>query len=116
MNPPEENPINVLLELKRLNLRRCEEGFGTKVKDWLPSQWSNAIAGETGELCNLVKKYERGDFGKEIFRKELAKEAADIVIYLDLLCQRESIDLSTAIVEKFNEVSDRVGSDIKIKH
>ena len=32
------------------------------VNDWRLSQWSNALAGEVGESCNIIKKIERGDF------------------------------------------------------
>lgn len=126
--------MNVLKELKKVNAQRSEQGFGFKLTDWNLSQWSNAVAGECGELCNLVKKVERGDYMKKHFksagpnaeldyveacakndyRQEIGKEAADIVIYLDLLCQREGIDLASEIVHKFNEVSDRVKSPIKI--
>lgn len=48
------------------------------------------------------------------YREEIGKEAADIVIYLDLLCTREGIDLGAEIVKKFNEVSDRVKCGVKI--
>lgn len=111
--------MNVLEKLKELNALRCEKGFKMKLHDWKLSQWSNAVAGETGELCNICKKFDRGDFdedGEKYFQmnQELAKEAADIVIYLDLLCQSQNIDLADAIVSKFNEVSERVGSDIKM--
>lgn len=123
--------INVLKELRKVNEKRCNEGFNIKLSDWSLSQWSNAVAGETGELCNTIKKVERGDFHKRPenqsdnpeynnafaaaqYREEIGKEAADIVIYLDLLCAREGIDLGVEIVKKFNEVSERVNSDIHI--
>ena len=123
--------MNVLEELKKVNEQRCLEGYGMKLDDWSLSQWSNAVAGETGELCNIIKKVERGDFHKRKenqsdnpefnnayasaqYREEIGKEAADIVIYLDLLCKRENLDLGAEIVKKFNEVSDRVGTNIKI--
>lgn len=48
------------------NRRRCEEGFGHAVAfdepSWPLQNWALAIAGEAGELCNLVKKCLRGDF------------------------------------------------------
>lgn len=110
--------MNVLEELKKVNEKRSIEGFKTELKDWKISEWSNAVAGEVGELCNLCKKVDRGDFitrvEKENVRNAIAKEAADIVIYLDLLCTREEINLEEAIASKFNEVSVRIGSEIKI--
>lgn len=71
----------------------------------------NATAGEVGELCNVIKKIHRGDFSLEEANKKelLANEAADVVIYLDLLCQKAGIDLKTAIVNKFNKSSDQIG-------
>lgn len=82
--------------------------------DWMMSQWSSALAGEVGEACNKIKKVERGDFTMAAMREELAKELADAQIYLDLLAFRCGIDLGEATKQKFNEVSDRVGVNIKI--
>jgi|SRR6185312_8035986 len=82
--------------------------------DWLLSQWSNATLGELGEAANLIKKIERGDYTLDEKREELAKEIADVAVYLDLLAYRCEIDLGDAIIQKFNEVSDRVGVPIKI--
>jgi hypothetical protein len=39
----------------------------------------------------------------------IAKEAADVAIYLDLFCEAHGIDLGAAIEAKFNEVSRRNG-------
>jgi NTP pyrophosphatase (non-canonical NTP hydrolase) len=80
-------------------------------EEWNLADWSNALAGETGELCNIVKKIRRGD---DIDVKDAGKELADIVIYADLLATQLGLDLSECIVQKFNEVSDRVHSSIKI--
>lgn len=80
--------------------------------DWSPAQWLQALAGEMGEYANLRKKYERGDIDELTFYKEARKELADIQIYLDLLAFRLGIDLGQATVEKFNEVSDRINSQI----
>ena len=82
--------------------------------DWNLSQWSNAVLGELGEAANLIKKIERGDFTLEETREELAKEFADVMTYLDLLAMRAGVDLGRATIDKFNEVSDRVGSPVKI--
>lgn len=79
--------------------------------DWSLADWSNALAGETGEMCNLVKKIRRGD---DIDVKEVGKELADIIIYADIIASQLGLNLSDCIIQKFNEVSDRVGSDVKI--
>lgn len=105
--------MDVLQQLKEASRRR-QDIFDDK--DWTLPEWGLATAGEVGELCNVIKKIHRGDFTlEEANRKELiADEAADVVIYLDLLCQRAGVDLSTAIVNKFNKASDKYGSDVKI--
>jgi len=56
----------------------------------------------------------RGDMSLDEARPALAKELADIQIYLDLLALQCGIDLGQATMEKFNEVSRRVGSPILI--
>jgi len=81
------------------------------ITEWSIADWSNALAGEVGELCNVVKKIRRGD---EIDVKDAGKELADIVIYADLLASRLGLDLGDCVRDKFNEVSDRVHSSIKI--
>lgn len=103
--------MDVLKELNKANPERCQAFGHGDVYSWSPTDWACAIAGETGELCNLVKKLHRGD---KVDVADIGKEAADIVIYLDLFCTRMGIDLQQAIVEKFNEVSDRVNSEIKL--
>lgn len=88
--------------------------------DWNLAEWLNAIAGETGEACNIAKKLRRGDFGKpggftyQLMCHELAKELADIVIYADIACRRCGHMLGDVVEAKFNEVSDRIGVNIKL--
>lgn len=73
-----------------------------------------AMTGEQGELANLLKKIRRGDFTLDEKRDEVAKEIADVAIYLDLLAAKLGIDLGKAVREKFNEVSDRRKCPIKL--
>lgn len=82
--------------------------------DWALSQWSNATLGELGEAANLIKKIEREDFTLEEAREELAKELADVAVYLDILAFRCGVDLGAAVRSKFNEVSERVGVDVRL--
>lgn len=81
-------------------------------------EWGCAAAGEMGELCNVLKKIarEEQDIGvKDVGRidgdkqKAVADEAADVVIYLDLLLARCGLSLEEAIRSKFNETSRKVG-------
>jgi len=80
-------------------------------EEWTLSDWSNALAGETGELCNWIKKIRRGD---KVDVAEAGKELADIVIYADLLAEELGLNLADCIRSKFNEVSERVHSSVKI--
>lgn len=82
--------------------------------DWALSAWCNAVTGELGEAANLIKKIERGDITLDMAREDLAKEFADVVTYLDLLAFRAGVDLGLATIDKFNEVSRRVGSPVRI--
>jgi len=82
--------------------------------DWKLSAWCNAVLGELGEAANIIKKIERGDFTLEEMRQELGKEFADVQTYLDILAFRAGIDLGQATIEKFNEVSKRVNSNIRL--
>lgn len=82
--------------------------------DWSPAQWLQAVVGELGEYANMRKKFERGDLSEAEFQVEAAKELADVQIYLDILAYRVGVNLGQATMDKFNEVSERVGSTIWI--
>lgn len=82
--------------------------------DWSLAEWCNAVTGELGEAANLIKKIQRGDFTIGEARQDLADEFADIVTYLDILAMRAGVDLGKAVVDKFNRVSAKVGSDVFI--
>jgi NTP pyrophosphatase (non-canonical NTP hydrolase) len=100
--------MDVLLQLRAASKKR-QHIFDDK--EWSLPEWGNATAGEVGELCNVIKKIHRGDYTlKEANEKELiADEAADVVIYLDLLCQKAGVSLLNAIVNKFNKSSEKIG-------
>lgn len=82
--------------------------------DWTPAQWLQAVLGELGEYANIRKKFERGDLSEGEFKDAAAKELADVQTYLDILAYRLGIDLGQATTDKFNEVSERVGSTVRI--
>lgn len=82
--------------------------------DWGLGDWCTAVTGELGEAAGIIKQIKRKDFTLEQAREDLGKELADIVIYLDILAYRAGIDLGYVTTRKFNEVSDRVGCDIKL--
>jgi NTP pyrophosphatase (non-canonical NTP hydrolase) len=103
---------NTLAELRRLNPERCKV-FGHTVQDMGLAFWATAVAGECGEMCNFIKKKLRGDQVAD-FHGKIGREAADQVIYLDLLCTYLGISLEEFIILKFNEVSTERGSLIKL--
>ena len=93
--------------------------------DWSPAQWLQAVVGELGEYANFRKKYERGDLSSGEFAELAAKELADVQTYLDILALRcldpevgephqTGVDLGQATISKFNEVSLRVGSNVRL--
>lgn len=109
---PKDQPENDLSfnELRKANVARCEDAFHP-VDSWSPTDWGCAMGGECGEALNLVKKARRGE---KIPVEDIGKELADIVAYADLLAERLGIDLGRAVRDKFNEVSRRVNSDVRL--
>lgn len=77
----------------------------------LLSQWSNALAGETGEVCNLIKKIERGDFQDDPEKAcvMLGEELGDVIAYAVLLSEHAGLDLGEVTARKFNIKSDQFG-------
>lgn len=83
---------------------------------WSPADWAVALAGEVGELCNVVKKLNRvrdkiggnKESEQQLFQM-LRDEVADVYLYLDLFATRMHIDLGLAVRDKFNNVSERMG-------
>lgn len=111
-------------DLRAANLARLPEFRNAKGKiahntdgsNWSTAQWLQALVGEVGELANELKKVDRGDFTfNEAFSK-IASELADIQTYLDLLAYRLGFNLGDVTIKKFNEVSERVGSSVRLSH
>lgn len=105
-------------EIRTANVERVS-GFGHGNLDdgWNVAEWGNALAGETGELCNILKKMIRqapGDPPIEKLTEMAAEEAADVLIYLDLLCAKMDVSLADAVINKFNAVSTRHQLPVKL--
>jgi len=105
-------------QLRQANVARCEEVFHP-VDDWSVADWAVALAGETGEACNVVKKLKRHADGTNTAKDPptaeacielIGEELADVVIYADLLAARLKIDLGEAVRCKFNKVSKLRGA------
>lgn len=75
-----------------------------------PPEWKINFCLEGLLLLNLAKKVRRGD-GSVLLIKDMCYQ---IISYVVDIAHMAVIDLDVAIAEKFNEVSERVGSDITI--
>lgn len=112
--------LNTLREANRVRLPQFKNAKGEPAhsepdgSDWSLSDWMNAVSGEVGEAANIIKKIRRGDLSIEEARPALAKEFADILTYLDITAMQAGVNLGEATIEKFNEVSERVGSTIRL--
>jgi NTP pyrophosphatase (non-canonical NTP hydrolase) len=107
-----------LEEFRQVNVQRAIEGF--RCYDNQPiTYWTTALAGEVGELCNMIKKIQRVEKGgvdggssysaRDITPEMLKEEIGGIAIYLDLLASLLDISLEDAIVETFNNKSEKMG-------
>lgn len=105
-----------LSALRPINVQRATEGF--KCYDNQPlTYWTTALAGEVGELCNMIKKMQRVEKGgvdggssytaKDITQEMLKEEIGGIAIYLDLLASLLDISLEEAIIDTFNSKSEK---------
>jgi NTP pyrophosphatase (non-canonical NTP hydrolase) len=126
--PKQKQNIGLTFDaLRKANLRRLPQFKNARGEpahshpegnDWTPADWALAALGELGEAANLMKKIKRGDFAPEevgeIIKTKLAWEFADVITYIDLLALQYHIDLGEVVKEKFNIVSERVGSDVFI--
>lgn len=107
-----------LEKFRSINVTRAKEGF--KCYDNQPlSYWTTALAGEVGELCNMIKKIQRVEMGgvdggssykaSDITKEKLKEEIGGIAIYLDLLASLLDIELGNAMADTFNQKSTQQG-------
>ena len=106
-----------LSAFREMNVQRARDGF--RCYDNQPlTYWTTALAGEVGELCNMVKKMQRVERGgvdggssykaSDITREMLKEEIGGIAIYLDLLASLMGIGLEEAIADTFNRKSEQL--------
>jgi NTP pyrophosphatase (non-canonical NTP hydrolase) len=100
-------------KFQKINAKRSQEIYpDNKFDEYF---YGLALAGEVGEACNILKKIKRGS--KKLDEKtleELRHELGDIATYLALLADRLGVQLDKAIVEKFNLVSNKYNSKVKL--
>lgn len=106
----------MLKQLREANLARNDEwDTGGQLTGLF---FSNELAGEVGEACNVVKKLERerlGLVGSRDTVEHLAEELADVLICVDLLAIAYGIDLLPALATKFNKTSAKLGLSTYLK-
>jgi len=86
--------------------------------EWSYAEWTNAMAGETGEACNIAKKILRLEHElpnketgldknnlEEQLRVELGREVADSIIYGLLIMSKLGLDASEIIANVFDQKS-----------
>lgn len=106
-------------EFRSANKKRCEDVFHP-INSWKLHDWAIALIGEFGEAMNILKKIKRVEDGTDplsdlnTLYPALMEEIADIVTYADLLLTSEGYTLAEEIIKKFNKVSDKRGSNIKL--
>jgi len=67
-----------------------------------------SLAGEVGELCNIIKKMWRDGPQHDQQVEEVHKELADARSFLELLAMAFNCDLDQAVVRKYEEVRMRL--------
>jgi NTP pyrophosphatase (non-canonical NTP hydrolase) len=78
-----------------------------------------ALCGETGELANLVKKFQRkkhlhptaDKIDEESFKRKASEEMADILAYLLLLSNLLKIDLEKEYYNKMEKNKEKFKND-----
>lgn len=104
--------------VSRVNRERCDRWHGPQTEPWTAADWSNALAGEVGELCNVIKKVRRHESGAstgyntpdmDALQDMIRDEIADVFLYLDLVAYYFGMSLPECIVPKFNRVSEAQG-------
>lgn len=96
-------------EFQRISVQRRELFY--PIPDWALTDWASALAGEAGELCNLLKKRFRGD---DISSAEIGKEVANVIGYAVLVAARFGLSSGSIVADRFDEVSRRMGVDVFI--
>jgi NTP pyrophosphatase (non-canonical NTP hydrolase) len=105
---------DVLKEMWELILKFNNKHF-PKWRSREPIYYSNALAGESGEVCNAVKKWHGGGTNLHLSHRDLEfkilEECADVFIYMVLLIETldySRIDFEQAFNDKLEELIDRM--------
>ena len=112
MNQERENKLvekaNINFDSLRLSNITRQKEWNTGTENLTLSYRGNELAGEVGELCNVLKKIEReriGIIGSRATKQDAIDEIADVVICADLIAEDLGINLAEAVKQKFNKTS-----------
>lgn len=111
-----EIPVYSFDSLTAANIARQKE-WDTGTEPLSLSFKGNELAGETGELCNVLKKLERERLGIPGSRdtvEHAAEEMADVIICVDLIATHLGVDLWEAVAKKFNATSEKNGMKTRL--
>src|SRR3990172_11518670 len=95
-----------LNDLQRALEEESDEMFGDRWRKGSRLYWATALAGEVGELCNLVKKEARD--GTEL-TAQIGEEIADIVITSFLTASVLDLQVEEVVARKRKLVRSREG-------
>lgn len=109
-------PYQSIPHISVISFARAMRWHPEGLESWSESDWAVALAGEVGELCNIVKKINRDKHGLRQHAVDprklaelLAMEIGDVYIYLDLFARRVGLNLEECIRDTFNRISEREG-------
>lgn len=112
----EIKPYQSIPHISVISFARALRWHPDGLESWSLSDWGIALAGEVGELCNVIKKQNRVRDGmqqravrKEELQTMIKMEIGDVYIYLDLLARRAGLNLEDCIRDTFNRISEREG-------
>lgn len=109
-------------EFNNVNVQRSLAEFKQAVIPANEPFFFRGLVGEVGEAANAIKKMTRGmdntDWTKrkdaDIKMQDIEDEIGDILTYLDLWASSMGLDLETCLKNKFNKVSDKLQTTLKL--
>jgi hypothetical protein len=113
-----------LLSLRALDQVQVDQSSAPRRQD--TAQALQQLVAGLGDYANWRKKFERGDMPEEMFRTVAFDGLAEVAQQLPALhavlphhatvtvAHPQGVDLGQAVTAKFNEVSERVGAQVRI--
>ena len=109
-------PYQSIPHVSTISFARALRWHPDGLESWSESDWACALAGEVGELCNVIKKRNRvrdhmqqRATNEGTLQHNLKMEIGDVFIYLDLLARRVGLNLEDCVRDTFNRISEREG-------